>query len=393
MPIQPDTVLVVDDDLESLDLIAKQVLEPSGYQVTTFTDGTAALQRAAQLAPTLMIISLSLQGFSGKDLLTALRAQNFESPIIVIAPRGGETQALAAFRLGARDYLVRPLREAEIVNAVDRIIGEGRLKRERAQLEAQLKQANAELEGRVKELVTLSSVGKAVISLNDIGALFARLVDGAMQLTGAEMAWLALADEPGGQLILYAAKNVPGNPKLRGPWDDGLSSLVMQSGEALNITGAGMAQFRIAQIARSALVMPIKARDQAVGVLTVAHKSAKVFDNRLVTLLNAVADYASIAVVNVRLFQALEARARSLQQANEELRQAEKTRSLKTRQEVQQKVAGALREPIRQARTYMDVSMAEGYDKLTGRQRDNVKQIADKLALIEQLIEGITVTP
>jgi len=393
MAKQQDRILVVDDDMHSLDLIVKQVLAPLGYQVAAVTDGGAALPQALNFAPAVMIISLSLQGFSGRDLLTALRSQGFDAPIIVIVPPQGEAQALAAFRLGARDYLARPLREAEIVNTVDRVLGEGRLKRERAQLEAQIKQANAELEERVKELVTLAAIGKAVINLHDIGALFARLVDGAVQLTGAEMGWLALADEPGGQLSLYAAKNVPGNPKLRGPWDDGLSSLVMQSGEALNITGPGMAQFRIAQIARSALVTPIKAREQVVGVLTVAHKSAKAFDDRYQALLNAVADYASIAVVNVRLFQALEARARSLQQANEELRQAEETRHLRTRHEVQQKVADTLREPIHQTRSYIEAATADGLDKLTGRQRDNLKRIADKLALIEQLIEGIIVTP
>jgi FixJ family two-component response regulator/GAF domain-containing protein len=385
MPKQQDKILVVDDDLNSLDLIAKQVLQPLGYQVAAVTDGAAAIQQALDFAPAVMIVSLSLHGFSGKDLLTALRAQGFDSPIIVIVPHEGETQALAAFRLGARDYLVRPLREAEIVNAVDHVIAEGRLKRERAQLEAQLKQVNAELEGRVKELVTLSAVGKAVINLSDINALFARLVDGALLLTTADMGWLALADESGGQLVLYSAKNVPGNPKLRGPWDDGLSSLVVQSGEPLNITGPGMGQFRISQIAKSALVMPIKARERTVGVLTVANKSPKPFDDRYQSLLNAVADYASIAVVNVRLFQALEGRARSLQQANEELRQAEKTRSLKTRQEIQQQVAASLRLPMQQARSCLEASLAE----LNGRQRDGVKQAADKLALIEQLLEGL----
>ena len=385
MPKQQDKILVVDDDLNSLDLIAKQVLQPLGYQVAAVTDGGSAIQQAINLAPAAMIVSLSLQGFSGKDLLTALRAQGFDSPIIVIAPHEGEAQALAALRLGARDYLVRPLREAEIVNAVDRVMIEGQLKRERAQLETQLKQANAELEQRIKELTTLSGVGKAVINLHDIGALFARLVDGALQLTTAEMGWLALADEPGGRLILYAARNVPGNPKLRGPWDDGLSSLVMQSGEPLSIAGPGMNQFRVSQIARSALVMPIKAGERTVGVLTVANKSPKPFDDRYQSLLNAVADYASIAVVNVRLFQALESRARSLQQVNEELRQAEKTRSLKTEHEVQQKVAATLREPMRQTKSCLNAALAE----LSGRQRDGVKQAADKLALLEQLIESL----
>src|SRR5574341_823469 len=120
MPNNPRSkVLVIDDDLQSLDLIHKQVLEPLGYQVITAIDGAAGLQLAVTKQPEIVLLSLSIKGLSGKDVLTALRAQGFDSPIIVLVPGDSEAQALAAFRLGARDYLARPLREAEIVAAVD----------------------------------------------------------------------------------------------------------------------------------------------------------------------------------------------------------------------------------------------------------------------------------
>ncbi|HLF03060.1 MAG TPA: response regulator, partial [Anaerolineales bacterium] len=174
-------ILVIDDDLESLDLIAKQVLEPLGYSVATATEGGTGLQQAVTAAPEILIVSLSLQhGLSGKDVLAALRSQGFDSPIIVIAPKNDEAQALGAFRLGARDYLVRPLREAEIVTAVDRVLDDGRLRRDRATLQQQLQQANADLEQRVRELTTLSGVGKVVVNLSDINSLFTRLVESAL---------------------------------------------------------------------------------------------------------------------------------------------------------------------------------------------------------------------
>jgi GAF domain-containing protein len=62
------------------------------------------------------------------------------------------------------------------------------------------------------------------------------------------------------------------------------------------------------------LIAPTKVRDQPIGVLCVARREAKPFSERDQAMLEAVADYASISLVNTRLFQALEARARRLQQ-------------------------------------------------------------------------------
>lgn len=381
MAKQRDKILVVDDDLDSVNLINSQVLSPMGYDVAIANNVATAIQKAASFAPSLIIASLTLQGLSGKDLLTALRSQGTEIPVIVITPANDEAQALAAFRLGARDYLVRPLREAEIVTAVDRVMTEGRLRTERVALQQQLAQANADLQQRLKELTALSNIGKAVTDMNDLGLLFARLVDGAVLVTAADMGWLLLGDEANnGQLVLYAAKNMPGRAPLRQPWDDGLAPLVMMSGEALNIGGAGMAQFKIAQWAKAALVMPVKVRDQVVGVLTVANAAAKPFDDSHQSLLGAVADYASIAAVNVRLFQALESRAKSLQQGNEELRASQRSKD-----EILQKVSRELRGPLGQAKNYVELALSEASKLLNERQRGHLKVALEKLSAVDQL--------
>jgi transcriptional regulator with GAF, ATPase, and Fis domain len=70
----------------------------------------------------------------------------------------------------------------------------------------------------------------------------------------------------------------------------------------------------LARIAKAALLAPIKVRNRPIGVLCVAHTEPRPFSDRDQRMLEAVADYASISLVNARLFQALEARAQKLQQ-------------------------------------------------------------------------------
>jgi signal transduction histidine kinase/FixJ family two-component response regulator len=378
-------ILVIDDDLESLDLIAKQVLEPLGYSVATAIEGGAGLQQAVTAAPEILIVSLSLHGLSGKDVLAALRSQNFDSPIIVIAPKNDEAQALGAFRLGARDYLVRPLREAEIVAAVDRILDEGRLRRERAALQQQLQQANADLEQRVRELTNLSGIGKAVVNLSDINSLFTRLVESALLVTSGEMGWMLLTDDTHGQMLLTAAKNMPGRVQLLQPWDDGLASLVRVSGEPLTISGVGLSTMKVSQIAKSVLVVPIKVREQTVGVLTVAHKTPIPFTDRQTLLLNSVADYASIAIVNMRLFQALEQRAHTMQQQYDQLQESEKRRA-----QTMYKLSQEMRGPVAQAKSWLDTALTEIGGKLKETQRTPLKNASEKLAGVWQLLEDLT---
>ena len=320
IPTHLERVLVVDEDPEVIDLVARQVLEPLGYNVATAGDAAGAIQQALTFAPDLVIASLSLPGLSGKDLLVALRSQGLNVPTLVTAQEGMDADAIQAFRLGASDYLVKPLRETEVVSAVERAISEIRLRHEREQLAKQLEESNLQLERRVRELTTLFGLGKTVTSTTHQGQLFNKLMEGSIYVTEADMGWVLLPEENDPQLYLRAQRNLPSDlkAKLHQPWDDGVSSLVMLSGEALAIHGEGLSQFKLARFGEAALIAPIKVRDQSIGVITVARVEARPFSERAQAMLEAVADYASISLVNARLFQALEARAHRLQQMIDE---------------------------------------------------------------------------
>jgi signal transduction histidine kinase/DNA-binding response OmpR family regulator len=391
-PASREKILVVDDDLDALDLIAKQALAPMGYQVATATDGAAAIQRALQLQPDLVIASLQLPGLSGKDLMVALRSQGFEAPVIITATHGMEAQAIAAFRVGATDYLTRPLREAEIISAVDHALRDVRLRRERAQLADSLAKANRQLERRVKELTTLYSIGKAVTSITDLEMLFERLIEGALFVTEAELGYVLLAaeDVPAGPhgppLIMRARKNLPASSArwLGQAFDDGLSALVVLSGEPLQIAGEALSKFKIATLVKAALVVPMKIKERVVGVILVGNRTARPFGERDAAMLSAVADYASIALVNTRLFREVEARARTLQKAYDDLRDAERLKD-----EVFKNVSRELRAPLAQAKRDVDMLLHGDRGALNPDQTDLTRTVAEKLAAAVRIVENM----
>lgn len=389
MAKQTEKILVADGDAAALDLVAEQVLVPLGYQVAKAADGPTALRMALQLLPDILITALDLPGLSGRDLLAALRTQGSESIVIATGPKGSEAQVLQAFRLGAKDYLTKPLREAEVVSAMDHALQELRLRRDREQLSQKLSVANLQLEKRVKELTTLYGIGKAVTAITDLNQVLNRVLEGALFATEAEVGWLLLAEEGGHNLILRASKNLP-NPNLSGiklnqPWDDGLSSLLMMSGEGITIAGEPLAKMRAGQVAKSAAAMPIKIKDQVMGVIAVGNRSGRAFGERDLAMLSAVTDYASIALVNARLFHELEGRARVLQKSYEDV-----SAGARQKDELVVGVGREVRAPLVQAREFLTQVTSGHAGKLTPQQTELLRQALERLEALQRLVTDMS---
>ncbi len=310
-----EKILLVESDPDISDLIARQALQPAGYAVEVVNDAGHAIQRAVSQAPDLIIADINLSDLSGKDLIVALSSQGIETPLIVIASEGEEEAIIQAFRLGATDYLLWPAREAEVVAAVERALKQVRESRARQRLDRQLKEANQELQRRVRELTTLFAVGKAVISITDQRLLFDKIVEGMVHVAEADFGWLLLREEKSRNFLLTAYRNLPPAwaRKVGRPLDDGISSLVGISGETLAIHGEPLKRFKVATLGQAAVVVPIKVQQEVIGLLVVVRKANKPFDRNTQTLLEAVADYASISLVNARLFRALQETAEAAQ--------------------------------------------------------------------------------
>jgi len=304
----PERILLVGNDPEINDLIGRQALQPLGYSIEIAADVNRAISEVAQTGPDLVIADLDMPGLNGRDLLVALNSQGLEIPVIVVAHKGEEKKVIQAFRLGAEDYLLWPAREGEVVTAVERLLKQIRDRRARKNLDQRLTETNEELQRRLRELTTLIGVGKAVVSITDPHQLFEKIVEGTVYLAEADHGWLTVREDRNHPFILAAHHNLPDRwaSKVGQPLDDGISSLVAVSGETLGIQGEPLRRFKVAELGRSALVVPVKIQQEVIGLLAVIRKEERPFTSNTKTLLEAVTDYASVSLVNARLFRAIQ---------------------------------------------------------------------------------------
>ncbi len=364
-----ERILLIGNDPEIEDLIARQALQPQGYQVRVVADVAIAIMETARFSPDLVIADLNLPGLSGKDLLVALNSQGLQIPVIVIARKGEEHQVIQAFRLGAGDYLLWPVRETEVVAVVERAVKQVRERRSRQNLDDQLKQTNEELQRRVRELTTIFAVGKAVISITDQRVLLDKLVEGMLEVSEADFCWLLLRERHNRTFFLAAQRNLPEAwmSKLGQPLEDGMSSLVALSGETLTLHGEPLKRFKLTSLGQSAMVVPVKIQNQVIGLLVVVRRANQPFDRNMQSLLEAVSDYASVSLMNARLFHAI-------QESAEAARLGEKTK----REQLQ-----ALRQAIHatlQPLTYPLELLLDGkMGKLSSEQQQAIRNVEEAL--------------
>ena len=372
-----ERILVVEDDPDIIDLISGQTLKPMGYQVDVVEDVPAAIHKAIETIPDLLMADLSLPGLKAADLLVALNSQGVDIPLLVISERGTENEILQTFRAGAVDYLYWPARDSEILSVVERALRHTRDARTSKQLDQMLKAVNEKLQRKVNQLSTILELGKAVISNTNQRALFSRIVDGAVKIADADIGWLNVREEESKAFLLVAQHMLPPGwaKKMNQPLDDGVSSLVVLSGETLLIQGKALERFKISMLGRSAAVIPIKVQTEVIGILLVLRKAECAFGKGEQELLEAIADFASISLVNARLFQALE-------QTAENARKSEQKQHI-----VLASVRDAVRNEVRPMFSAFDAFLAGRFGKLSGKQRKAIETIQQSLKKLSYVAE------
>ena len=112
-----DSVLIVEDDRFFRELYA-DMLSGAGYTVAVADCGEAALMRLQQEAFGLVLTDLAMPGISGLELLTRIKSRDPSIDVILVTANADLESALFALRHGARDYLVKPINQDELLHAV-----------------------------------------------------------------------------------------------------------------------------------------------------------------------------------------------------------------------------------------------------------------------------------
>jgi two-component system NtrC family sensor kinase len=311
-----DRILVIDQDPEERAVLIEAALEPFGYEVDAAATGSEGLTKIEGSPPDVVVLDLHLtEGLSGHDVMAAINAHALDVPVILLANQGAEQEALRSFRLGAKDYIVRPVRETELVQVVERALKEVRLRRDRENLLREVRHAAQQTERHLGDLRTLMSIGKSITALHTLDKVFDGVTRAAIQLTGAETGGVFVRDDQSSGVILQAGRNLSRelSDRLGEVIEDDLAVMVMSSGETYIGSGEGLRRFSPAESKASAVIYaPLVVHGSPLGLLWVANQRVT-FREHMKDLMTALADYAAIAVFNARLFATMEARTRQLE--------------------------------------------------------------------------------
>ena len=156
------TLLIIDDD-EVVRASLAAYLEDSGFSVLQASNGVQGLQMFEQEQPDLIICDLRMPQMSGLELIRQVAQRSAQTPVIVISGAGVMSDVVEALRLGAADYLIKPLEDLAVLeHSVHRALDRARLQLENQRYRDKLESANRELEASLHLLQEDQNAGRQV---------------------------------------------------------------------------------------------------------------------------------------------------------------------------------------------------------------------------------------
>ena len=153
------TVLVIDDDPE-LRASVGRLLRSLGIDVQLFASIADFLKSDPPGCPACLVLDVRLPGRSGLDLQRELVAANREIPIIFVTGFGDIPMSVRAMKAGAIEFLTKPFRDQDLLDAIQLGLARDRTRRENEKDLADLRERFASLSPREREIVTQVARGR-----------------------------------------------------------------------------------------------------------------------------------------------------------------------------------------------------------------------------------------
>ncbi|WP_312938133.1 two-component system response regulator RssB [Stutzerimonas nitrititolerans] len=156
------TLLIIDDD----DVVRASLaayLDDSGFRVLQAPSGPKGLELFDSERPDLVICDLRMPQMDGLELIRLISERQNDLPVIVVSGAGVMNDAVEALRLGAADYLIKPLEDlAMLEHSVRRALDRSRLRLENRRYREQLETANRDLQASLHLLQEDQDAGRQV---------------------------------------------------------------------------------------------------------------------------------------------------------------------------------------------------------------------------------------
>src|SRR5215472_12719938 len=163
------SVLIIDDDSEFRDSVTR-LLRTVGLRTREFSSVSDFLRADPWDGPTCLVLDVRMPGRSGLELQRDLAAANRQVPIIFITAHADVPMTVQAMKGGAMEFLTKPFRDQDLIDAVGAGLARDRARRESERVSAALKERFDTLSSREREVMLLVVAGRLNKQIaNEIG--------------------------------------------------------------------------------------------------------------------------------------------------------------------------------------------------------------------------------
>ena len=334
-------ILVVDDETTILHVI-RTVLESQGQQVIVATSAEEAFQLLASTTVSVALIDIVLPKMSGLQLLEKARRIAPDTEIVLMTSHATLDAAMQAIRLGAYDFVQKPFDDVDSVwRIVKRALDHRNLALRNKSLLDDLQGKNALLAAAVSRLSTLIDAGLAMGDFRTTRELFDFVLGLIVREFNAARASLMLVEPNGKVLRIAASYGLTGidTAHVEVAVGEGISGHVAASGQPMLVRDISVDPVLSSQskphlsdsfmCAPIALSLPIKTRDNVLGVLNVTDRAGgRDFDEDDLEYVASLSSQLAVAIERTRFVEELQEACQSLKQTQTELIFAERVKAI-----------------------------------------------------------------
>lgn len=310
-------ILVIDDELVMCEFL-KDLLEDRGYAVNFALSGKEGIKAFQEGRFDAVICDLKMPDIDGIDVLQEIKRADPDSVVIVITGYPSFETVQTSLRLGAYDYITKPVNIGEISFVIKRAVAFRNLTLTNKRLMKELEEQNVKLEERVKErtkeLTILYSVGLDVLSTLKLDEVLQIIGDRVCAVLDLEICSLLLVDKESSELLIKFArgldKEIIKNTKLK--IGEPISGWIAKHREPVLVEDIEKDQ-RFAKrnqekyYTHSFISVPLVVKDEAIGVININNKrSRQPFTEDDFRFIKGIANEAAIAIENALLYSSLE---------------------------------------------------------------------------------------
>lgn len=301
-------ILIVDDE-PSFRSVLVELLIDSGYVVAGAESAEGALSMMEQCRYHIIFSDLRMPGMDGISFLGEVKRRDPSVEVIMVTSYTSVSSAIEALRLGAYDYLIKPLDDvAQVLAVIKRVSEKLSLEEEKRRLLEDLQKKNRELEESQKkvlqysmDIVALYAAEKEILAGLDLAEVYRRAVGGLSKLVGLRPALFWSLSESGERLVPEAQS---GLERIENPhWTIHLSDPLISPNGSIP---SDLKEALISKVAAgSALFHPVFGHQKLFGLLALFDPQREAFTKREQEILSRFSSSVAIAIENARLYESV----------------------------------------------------------------------------------------